>query len=64
MTKIKCKHCGDIIESKYSGQFVQCSCGKIYIDETEYYCRVGGNEEDWEIVKEDSNVSNNNKNEV
>lgn len=64
MTKIKCKHCNDIIESKYSGQFVQCSCGKIYIDETKYYCRVGGNEEDWEIVKEENNVSNNDKNEV
>lgn len=64
MTKIKYKHCNDIIESKYSGQFVQCSCGKIYIDETEYYCRVGGNLGDFELVKEDSNVSNNNKNEV
>lgn len=53
MTKIKCKHCGDIIESDGKGKFVQCSCGKIYIDETEYYCRVGGNKDDWEIVKED-----------
>lgn len=52
MTKIKCKHCGDIIESKYSGQFVRCSCGKIYIDETPYYCRIGGNKGDFEIVKD------------
>ncbi len=64
MTKIKCKYCGDIIESKYSGQWVQCSCGKIYIDETEYYCLIGGNLGDFELVKEDNNVSNNNKNEV
>ena len=60
MTKIKCKHCGDIIESDGFGKFVQCSCGKCYIDETPYYVRVGGNKGDWEIVKEEKNVSNNN----
>ena len=54
MTKVKCKHCGDIIESKYDGDWVKCSCGKIYVDETKYYCRIGGNFEDWEIVKEDN----------
>lgn len=42
MTRIKCFKCGDIIESDGYGKFVQCSCGSCYIDETEYYCRVGG----------------------
>lgn len=42
MTKIKCLKCGDIIESNGRGKWVQCSCKKCYIDETEYYCRVGG----------------------
>ena len=60
MTKIKCKHCGDVIESDGRGKFVQCSCGKIYIDETQYYCRVGGNLGDFEIIKE--NKDDNNKN--
>lgn len=53
MTKVRCKHCGDVIESNGRGKWVQCSCKKVYVDETEYYCRIGGNEDDWEIVKED-----------
>lgn len=61
MTKVRCKHCGDIIESKWSGDWVQCSCKKIYVDETEYYCRIGGEYEDWEIVED---VQNNDKDKV
>lgn len=30
--KIKCKHCGDIIESKSVHNFVTCSCGKVSVD--------------------------------
>lgn len=52
MTKIKCTHCGDIIESDGKGKFVQCSCGKIYIDETEYYCRIGGGKGDFTMIRE------------
>ena len=56
MTKIRCKICNDIIESKYNGHWMQCKCGKCYIDETEYYCRIGGDKENWEIAKEDEVV--------
>lgn len=41
MTKIKCLECGDILTGDGRGTFFQCQCGNIYIDETEYYCRVG-----------------------
>lgn len=61
MTKVRCKNCGDIIESDGRGKWVQCSCKKVYVDETEYYCRIGGNFEDWEIVED---VQDNNKDEV
>ena len=54
MTKIKCKHCGNIIQSDGKGKWVKCSCGKCYIDETEYYCRIGGNKGDWEFIKENN----------
>lgn len=52
MTKVKCLSCNDIIESDGNGKWVKCSCGKIYIDETGYYCRIGGDTSDWEIIKE------------
>lgn len=60
---IECKVCGDIIYSKTEGEFTGCSCynnnkGKkgIYIDETIYYVRTGGNSEnviyhDYEQIK-------------
>ena len=29
---IKCKHCGDVIESTYRHDFVTCSCGCCSVD--------------------------------
>ena len=49
MTKIKCLKCGDILESDGNGKWVDCSCHSCYIDETDDYCRVGGNFDDYEI---------------
>lgn len=52
MTKIKCLKCGDIIESDGKGKWVECSCHSCYIDETEYYCRVGGDFDKLEVEKD------------
>lgn len=30
--KAKCLKCGDIIESKYTHDYVQCRCGNISVD--------------------------------
>jgi len=49
-SKYLAKCCGDIIQSKYSGQFVSCKCGKCFVDQTEYYTRGGG--EHLEIIEE------------
>lgn len=38
---IKCNHCGDIIESKYTHDFRECSCGTVFVDGGLSYCRVG-----------------------
>ena len=46
--RIKCLKCGDIIESKYTHDWVQCSCGACFVDGGHDYMRVGGNKEDWE----------------
>lgn len=52
MTKIRCTHCKEIIEGDFKGTWKTCKCGKIYIDETQYYCRIGGNKGDFGIIKE------------
>ena len=55
MTKIKniaqCKKCLDIIESKYTHDFVNCTCGAISLDGGNDYCRMIGSIEDF-ILKE------------
>ena len=44
-TKMRCGNCGDVIWSRYSGEFRACKCFKddsgihCAIDETEHYCR-------------------------
>lgn len=51
MTKIKCNKCGDIIEGDKKGTYIKCSCKTIAIDETEYYYRIIGNLEDFEVLE-------------
>lgn len=38
----ECQECKNKIHSRFSGEFVRCPCGKSYVDETEYYTRLGG----------------------
>ena len=57
MTKIKCLKCGDIIESDGHGKWVTCKCQSCYIDETDNYCRVGGNFKDYEVFDGDNWVN-------
>lgn len=50
-TVITCLKCEDEIYSRYSGEFVACSCKTVFIDETPYYQRIGGDRQnfDWEV---------------
>ena len=41
--KIKCKKCGDIIESKTRHDFVSCKCGAVAVDGGDSYLRRTGN---------------------
>lgn len=52
--KIKCKHCGEVIEGDKKGTYITCKCKKIAIDETPYYWRIIANKEDFEEVKEEN----------
>ena len=49
---IKCKKCGDIIESKYTHDYVSCSCGLCAADGGLDYLRRSGNCEDWDDLSE------------
>lgn len=46
--KIRCKKCGDIIESTYTHDFRTCSCGAVSVDGGHSYLRRSGNLEDIE----------------
>lgn len=45
---IRCKHCGDIIESTSIHDFKFCSCGKVAVDGGYSYLKRSGNPNDWE----------------
>lgn len=49
---IKCKLCGDIIESKSVHDFVTCSCGAVSVDGGHNYLRRCGNRDDYEDLSE------------
>lgn len=42
----KCKHCGDVIESKHVHDLQRCSCGRIFVDGGHDYLRWGFMSED------------------
>lgn len=52
--KIKCKKCGDIIESKTNNDLKRCKCGAVAVDGGKDYLKRLGKDEDYEemsIVK-------------
>ncbi len=56
---IRCKHCGDVIESKSRHDFVWCSCESCFVDGGHDYLRRGfktSPEEDYEELSETEEV--------
>lgn len=49
---IKCKKCGDIIESRNVHDFKTCRCGACSVDGGHEYLRRLGNPDDWEDISE------------
>ena len=52
---IKCKHCGDIIESKHVHDFVFCKCGAVAVDGGHEYLKRSfqkSPDEDYEELSE------------
>ena len=50
--KIKCKKCGDVIESEYTHDFKMCKCGAVGVDGGHAYLRRQGNPALWEELSE------------
>lgn len=46
--RIRCKKCGDIIESKSVHDYVECSCGACAVDGGHDYLKRVGWQSDWE----------------
>jgi len=49
--------CKTVIYSKREGHCCFCFCGDAYVDQTEYYIRLGGNTIDYQepiVIGEDS----------
>lgn len=59
--KIKCVHCEKIIEGDKKGTYITCDCRKCAIDETDYYCRINADTEDFKVIDEDGVESDFNK---
>lgn len=51
---LKCKKCGDIIQSKHRHDMVWCKCHSIAIDGGDDYFRWAGNKDDIEVYVPES----------
>lgn len=52
VNKIRCKKCGDAIESKTVHDFKFCKCGLVAVDRGHYYLRRIGKREDFDDLSE------------
>lgn len=52
--KIRCRKCGDIVESVSRHDFKMCSCGAVGVDGGHDYLRRTGKKEDYEELSETS----------
>lgn len=48
VNKIKCKKCGNIIESKTTNDLKRCSCGAVAVDGGKECLKRIGNDEEYE----------------
>ena len=50
MNAIRCKHCGDVIESLYRHDYKFCKCGKVSVDGGKDYLYAVAISDDGKIV--------------
>lgn len=51
--KVKCKLCGDIIQSKHRWDMTWCKCEKIAIDGGDHYVKLSGDLDNMEMLEEE-----------
>ena len=51
--KVRCRLCGDIIQSMFAHDFRRCSCGKIAVDGGGEYLRIMGELENFQFISEE-----------
>ena len=52
VNKIRCKKCGEVIESADRHDFKFSKCGAVAVDGGTDYLKRSGNREDWEELSE------------
>lgn len=57
---VKCKRCGDIIESKSHYDYKQCTCGFVAVDGGNLAPRIIGEPQDYEVLYQWATVDNGN----
>lgn len=57
--KIRCKKCGEVIESVSTHDFKYCKCRTVAVDGGHEYLRRCGNREDWEELSETEEITDN-----
>lgn len=57
VNKVKCKKCGNIIESKTTNDLKRCFCGAVAVDGGKEYLKRIGNDEDYEELSIIKNTS-------
>jgi hypothetical protein len=50
--RVRCRRCGDEVESTHRHHFARCRCGVIAVDGGRVYLRRVGNLEDFEELSE------------
>ena len=60
VNKIRCKNCGEIIESKSVHDFKFCKCEAVAVDGGHDYVRRVGSLEDWEDLSVCETIEDNN----
>jgi len=49
---LRCKYCGDVIESKHQHDFVECACKRCFVDGGLCYIRIGGEPHGYAVLTE------------
>ena len=58
VNKIRCKKCGEVIESKTVHDYRMCSCGAVAVDGGCDYLRRTGRKQDWKELSVYETVGN------